>query len=559
MSLVATSLRRLKTCLVNLGALFLGAVLFAGAFPNVLFENGLPLLAWIAYVPVFWLIRRVHAAASFLWGALYGYTAYTLFNFWLTAFHPVAGMVVGIVYLIYFALLFPLLKFVCLLYPRRGYILQWLCWIGFEYLRTRGFLGYAYGITGYSQWRSAPIIQIADTFGVWGVSALVVFPSVWLAAGLGESLRPRSLVRDTFASRLGAFFSRERTSAVVWLAALAGTLLYGFTAQIDYREAPVRRIALIQHNTDPWLGGITEYRTNFEVLKRLSDEALRKEPKPDLVVWSETAFVPRIYWHINYRGDPDSYMLVTDLMKYLSEKEVPFVIGNDDARKEPEKNPRAAEEYRVDYNAVMLIEKGEILQQYRKLHLVPFTEHFPYKKQFPRLYEELKNRKDIHLWERGKDAVVFEARGIRFSSPICFEDTFGYLSRIFTQNGADLIINLSNDAWSKSLPAQMQHLAMAVFRSVENRRSMVRSTASGQTCGIDPNGRILAMAPPFVETHLTVAVPVVTLKTRYTVYGDFFPLVCIAAGCILLILGIIGAILRKPSGCKYANTAYRRV
>ena len=283
------------------------------------------------------------------------------------------------------------------------------------------------------------------------------------------------------------------------------------------------------------------------MLKRLSNEALQREPKPDLVVWSETAFVPRIYWHINYRGDPDSYMLVTDLINYLSIQDVPFVIGNDDARKEPEKNPSPAEEYRVDYNAVMLIEKGKIIQQYRKLHLVPFTEHFPYKTRFPRVYEELRKRRDIHLWEPGREATVFESQGIKFSSPICFEDTFGYLSRVFTRNGAELIINLSNDAWSKSLPAQTQHLAMAVFRAVENRRSMARSTASGQSCGIDPNGKIIAMAPPFTETQLTVSLPIVTIKARYTLYGDFLPPVCIAAGSILLILGIIGTILRKPT------------
>jgi apolipoprotein N-acyltransferase len=530
----------LRNGVIHFGALLFGAALFAGAFPNLLFENGLPLLAWIAYIPVLWVINRVHIAASLVWGAFYGYTAYGLFNFWLTAFHPIAGLVVGIVYLAYFTFLFPLLKLAVILFPRRGYILQWLFWMGFEYLRTLGFLGYAYGITGYSQWQCIPLIQIADTFGVWGVSGLVVFPSAWLAAALkGLIFSDPVFNGETFAERLKGFFLRERIPVFLWLTALTGTLVYGYTAQVDYSGAPAKRIALIQHNTDPWLGGIVEYRNNYEVLKRLSDEALRQEPKPDLVVWSETAFVPRIYWHINYRGDPDSYALVKELMQYLSAQEVPFVIGNDDARKEPAKNPNVQDEYRVDYNAVMLIDRGAIAEQYRKLHLVPFTESFPYRKEFPRIYEELKNRKDIHLWEKGSEATVFEVKGIKFSSPICFEDTFGYLSRNFVRNGAELIINLSNDAWSKSLPAQMQHLSMAVFRSVENRRSMVRSTASGQTCGIDPNGRIIAMAKPFMETQLTVQIPVVTSETRYTEYGDFLPLVCIAVGCILLILGII--------------------
>ncbi|MHB9291783.1 putative Apolipoprotein N-acyltransferase [Hollandina sp. SP2] len=180
---------------------------------------------------------------------------------------------------------------------------------------------------------------------------------------------------------------------------------------------------------------------------------------------------------------------------------------------------------------------------YRKVHLVPFTEHFPYKQQLPLIYEALLNA-DTHFWEQGDEATVFTVNGLSFSSPICFEDTFGYLSRDFVRGGAELIVNLSNDAWSNSLPAQMQHLSMALFRAVENRRAMVRSTASGQTCAIDPNGAIIAMAEPFAETQLTVQVPVITVDSWYTQYGDFLPRGCVAAVAILLILGIGESILK---------------
>jgi apolipoprotein N-acyltransferase len=83
----------------------------------------------------------------------------------------------------------------------------------------------------------------------------------------------------------------------------------------------------------------------------------------------------------------------------------------------------------------------------------------------------------------------------------------------------------------------MQHLSMAVFRAVENRRSLVRSTASGQTCGVDPNGKILAMAEPFAETQLTVDVPVIKTDTFYTKNGDFLPLLFIIAAGIALLSG----------------------
>jgi apolipoprotein N-acyltransferase len=549
----------LKSLVINLGLVLLGDLLFAGAFPNLLIEKGFPLFAWVAYIPVFILIRRVSLGASVFWGALYGYTAYGLFNYWLSVFHPLAGLIVGFIYLGYLGILFFFLKLADILFPRRAWLVQWIFWIAYEYLRTKGFLGYSYGITGYSQWTVIPLIQVADMFGVWGVSALVVFPSAWLAQALWDacgSVPRKGLsagsnaagIPAAFAGAIRDFFLKEKIATVLWAVAFGAVLVYGFVSQIDYSGAPSARIALIQHNTDPWRGGIEEYRRNYEVLRRLSDEALQESPRPDLVVWSETAFVPRIYWHTTYRDDPPSWNLVKELLDYLRTQEVPFLIGNDDARKEPEKNPR--DDYRVDYNAAILFEKGDMSSLYRKLHLVPFTEHFPYEKQFPWIYQALKNA-DTHFWEKGAESTVFSLPGFKFSTPICFEDSFGYLSREFVRNGAEIIVNLSNDAWSKSLPAQNQHLAMAIFRAVENRRSMARSTASGQTCGVDPNGRIRAMAPPFSESWITVKLPVMKAQTFYTRYGDYLALFFTIAAFALLIAGflirIIGMVKKKFS------------
>jgi apolipoprotein N-acyltransferase len=533
--------------LLCLFAVVIASLLFAASFPNLLVSRGIPLLAWIAYIPLFWLLYQVNLGASVFWGALYGYAAYGLFNYWLSVFHPLAGLIVGLIYLVFFAVLFPLLKAASLLFPRRGYIVQCLIWIAYEYLRTQGFLGYPYGITGYSQWTQLPVIQIASIFGVWGVSALVIFPSAYLAAALKDFFSPNGGGGNPTEAltSITNFIRRESAALVIWLVVLAAALGYGFISPVDYGDAPTARIALVQHNTDPWRGDMEDYRQNFRVLRRLSQEALASS-EPDLVVWSETAFVPRIYWHETYRDDQESYALVKELLDYLKSQEVPFVIGNDDARMEV--NDKGQWE-RVDYNAVMLFNRGEISGLYRKLHLVPFTEYFPYEKQLPWVYNALKNA-DTHFWKKGKEATVFSINGLKFSSPICFEDTFGYLSREFVKNGAEFIVNLSNDAWSKSLPAQMQHLSMAVFRAVENRRSMVRATASGQTCGIDPNGKILAMAEPFAEIQLTVEIPMVKSDSLYTQYGDFFPRICTAAAFIVLIAGGGGHIIRMLKGKK---------
>jgi len=560
----------IQSFFINLGLTALSVLLFAGAFPNLLFENGLPFLAWIAYAPVFILLRRVSLGASVFWGCLHGYASYTLFNYWLAAFHPLAGLIIGCMFFVYNAVLFFFLRLALILFPKRAFLVQWVIWMAYEYLRTKGFLGYSYGVTGYSQWRVLPLIQIANIFGIWGVSALVVFPSIWIANVIKENINHGVKEEDTEDTEGGeergkkaSFkrlvfylfgklrvlrgtpnFSVVNSSFFIWLAALIAALIYGLALPSDFSTAPQANIALIQHNTDPWKGGIEEYRNNLVVLKRLSNEALASEPRPDMVVWSETAFVPRIYWHETYRDDPSSWLLVRELLEYLSAQEVPFLIGNDDARKDPAKNPKAEEGYRVDYNAAIFFEKGRETGIYRKLHLVPFTEHFPYQRQFPAIHRALVNA-DTHFWEKGTEAKVFEGPGFTFSAPICFEDTFGYLSRKFARNGAQVIVNMSNDAWSKSLPAQNQHLSMAVFRAVENRLSMVRATSSGQTCGIAPNGRVIAMARPFTETALVVAIPVVKSDTVYTQWGDFLAIGFTFAAVFLLLFGAIAHIIRK--------------
>jgi apolipoprotein N-acyltransferase len=536
--------------LSQLGLIAAAAVIFAGSFPNLLFENGLPFLAWFAYIPILLVIHRSNFLACIAWGVIYGFASYGLFNYWLGVFHPMAGTIVYGIYMFYLAVVFLLLKLADVLYPNRSYIVQWTIWLAFEYLRTKGFLGYSYGITGYSQWRVIPLIQIASLTGVWGVSALVTFPSFWLAAALRDWRLPEGI--RGIGRAAAVFFRKEAVAAVLWIAALSSSLVFGVVSNRDFSSYPTAQIALIQHNTDPWqatkaptLWQINQaYRKDLEILKRLSDEAIASHPKPQLVVWPETAFVPRIHWHLTYRDDQDSWILVRELFEYLSGRDVPFLIGNDDARMEPAKNPDQYDSYRVDYNASILFINGEMAELYRKLHLVPFTEHFPYRKQLPFLYNAL-IRADTHFWEKGDEPTVFQGPGFSFSTPICFEDTFGYLSRNFVLRGADALVNISNDAWSKSLPAQNQHLSMAVFRAVENHRSMVRSTVSGQTCAVDPNGRVIAMAVPFTEAWLNVAIPLVTGNTLYTRYGDYLALAFTSASVILLLFAAVWCTIRR--------------
>jgi apolipoprotein N-acyltransferase len=513
----------------ELGLLLASALLFALSFPSFASRSGWFPLAFIALAPLLVAVRSASWPRCVAWGPLYGFLSYALYNFWLAKFHPITIFVVPPIHAVYFLVLLPLLKLPTKLFPRAGFAVQALIWVGYEYLKIQGFLGYPWGVMGYSQYQFLALIGVARLGGVWAVSLLVVFPSALMAEGVR---RLRTAARLPLVS--------AAAYAVVFCAALA----YSAATRVDVSKDPTRRFALVQQNADPWK---TEYAGTLDSLIRLSTAAMLSNP--DIVVWSETSFVPAIDWHTRYRTEPAKYELVKRLRDFLSSQTVPFVLGNDDGRLTRD---ASGKEIRVDYNAALLFEGGEVKATYRKLHLVPFTEHFPFERTLPRITAALASNPDIHFWQEGEEPTVFEAAGIRFSTPICFEDSFGYLSRLFVRHGAEVIVNLTNDAWSKSVPAEMQHMGMAVFRALENGRSVVRSTNGGMTVTIDPNGRILHALEPFVESYLVTDVPVHTAtRTLYTAWGDWLGIATAAAAVAAIALGLalrVAGAARRDAG-----------
>ena len=178
--------QRLKSVVWELLLLLGSSVLFALSFPGFISIWGWFPLAFFSVFPVFIVIHRSGWLKVFLYGILYGYVTYALFNYWASTFHPLAIIILPSVYAVYFFMVFPVLKLADILMPKYGYLLQLLIWISYEYLRTTGFLGYPYGILGYSQYLFTPLIQIADFAGVWGVSYLVVFPSIYIGHALKQ-------------------------------------------------------------------------------------------------------------------------------------------------------------------------------------------------------------------------------------------------------------------------------------------------------------------------------------------------------------------------------------
>lgn len=519
-----------KKNIINFSLLFSGIILFAFQHPSFLFKEGLPILSYFAYIPIFLLIPRLSWKSIWPFGFLYGFLAYSLYAYWLGTFHPMGITVIAGMYGVYLLIAFPLLKLAYESSAKYGWIFQWCVWCGYEFVKTLGFSGFHYGVTAYSHWKILPMIQCVDVIGVWGLSAFITFSSAWICKIIIDKNVKKHIV-----------------SASIWICCFALILIYGFISPIDYSKEETKTVALIQQNSDPWKGGTKTYRKDLEVLLNLSKKALEENKNIDFVVWPETAFVPRIDYHYTRRENRERFELVEKLLTFINSQNVPFIIGNDHA---VPKDGGGSYDY-VDYNCVMLFKPGENVippkpETYYKMHLVPFTEYFPFDKMCPRLYQLLLNG-DTHMWEPGKVANVLSIDDFYYGTPVCFEDTFSYIGRRFVNNGAEAFINLSNDTWANSLACQYQHLSMAVFRSVENRVASVRATASGQTCIVDPNGKILAMAQPNEETFLIGDFPIRKNfeKTFYTKVGDIVGIIFAIISALILIIKLIKIIFEK--------------
>ena len=182
---------------------------------------------------------------------------------------------------------------------------------------------------------------------------------------------------------------------------------------------------------------------------------------------------------------------------------------------------------KIEYyiSAYLVGPEGNIFGKYDKVHLVPFGEYVPLKKFLPFLGKIVEHVGDFRSGEKGHTIQWGEYRlGIQ----ICYEIIFPNLSRAMTKNNAALLVNITNDAWFGRSSAPYQHFSMAIFRAVENRRSIIRSANTGISGFIDPWGRVVASTQLFTDAIVTRTVPILDEKTFYSRFGDLFAIACLA-------------------------------
>jgi apolipoprotein N-acyltransferase len=192
----------------------------------------------------------------------------------------------------------------------------------------------------------------------------------------------------------------------------------------------------------------------------------------------------------------------------------------------------------LPYNSAVLLDPaGQRKYQYNKIHLVPFGEYVPLRRLLTfasQLTAEVGGFQAGTAYSTGElpdEPAPWEMRTPgaphKFGAFICFEAVFPNLVRQFTANGAELLINISNDGWYGRSAAPDQHLAMARVRAVENRRWLLRATNNGYTVAIDPYGREVARLAPDVRGVLRAPFSFRSDRTLYSRWGDWFAWMCV--------------------------------
>lgn len=458
------------------------------------------ILGYIALVPLLIYSQVASGKKAFFCAWAGGYVAFALGYFWFAYTVPAGPFLVAI----YMGLWFPAFTWAV---RKLGVLWSPVLWLAIEQLRSTLFGGLPWLLLGYTQHDCLDLIQISDLGGVWLVSLLVAFVNAALVV----------------------------PSRRVKLAAAAALLLsvgYGILRleSMTLFEGP--KIAVVQPNIPQSLKkasigdqkvAVDNYKTHYALTLQAA------EGKPDLIVWPEAAIYRGLYLNVDAAPTWDQNAWYAALTDPADKVKTEMLIG----ALITEEKTGLQDEYT---NSALLIapEKG-IVGRYDKTHLVPFAERYW-------IFKEIVHKiSGLRLAEMtpGKEIPVWGLGNSKFGAQICFEAIFPEISRETARKGAAFTVNICNDGWFKSSGELDQMLAMARFRSIENRIHVVRATNTGISAFIEPTGRLQQVLE--VDGKVKEVGGVLEGRIRLTSSSSVFRTLGdgVAWGCLALAVGLL--------------------
>ena len=471
-------------------------------------------LEWICLVPILWAVSKATPGRAFLLGWVAGTVGHAGGFYWIVtmlrqfADAPWPLAIGGLLLLaaangLVFAVWAWLTRLIC---RDTGWGVAWvspIVWTSVEKFLPQVFPNYL----GASQYKLSLVTQVADLTGILGVTFLLIHANSAIYATIERVREGRP---------------KPWQPAAVFAAVLSAVLAYGAIriGMVDKSAAaaPSISVGVVQTNR-----GAGEKHFDQELFLREHQEMsgdLEKNQPLDLIVWPESVL------GVNLASREG--MLPPGLRGDLR---TPLLFGAIVQTKE-------RGESRMYNSAVLTDSGGRIAGTYDKTVLVPFGEYIPFGDTFPQFYSW--SPYSGRFW-KGENVSPLVLNGRALSVNICYEDIFPVHIRMLMQGGPeqrvpDAMFNITNDSWYGDTVQPMEHLANASFRSIEHRRTLVRSTNTGISAIVDPVGRIDQRTGQWTKASLAGKVPMMQGRTVYSMLGDWLGWLCAAITLYGLVL-----------------------
>ncbi|MGH7645496.1 MAG: apolipoprotein N-acyltransferase [Gemmatimonadales bacterium] len=487
-----------------------GAAALAGSYPPL----RLPVLSFVALVPAVLLVRQAAADGdprrAFRWGWWYGVAANGVVLYWMVValwhYTPFAALgyllTVAILALLTGGLFWLLVR----LRWRVPVIPLWVtlpvAWTALEWLVGHlSDIRFPWLGLGTSLADAPVLVQWADLAGARGVTLWLAWANVMIA---------EAAVTWSSGKRDRGMGKGEKGKVVAVAATIVLALAYGVWRM---RTVPVREVgvvALIQPNEG--------YREKWEEAHRdsvfgklvgMTRQALAVA-RPELILWPEAALPDYLFRR------PDWDAVIGALAR---DARAPILTGGLDVARWPD----GSHDYRRYYNAAFFFDTTgarEPYPVYGKHYLVPVVERVPF---FPVGW--FRRIPGLQQWSGGftpgRELPVYDSPAGRFGVVICYESAFEDLPRRYRRQGADFLVNITNDAWFGRTSAPAPHASHLVLRAIETRMGVARAANSGISEFVDPLGR--AYAATRLDTDAVVADTLRTsdVRTLYVRLGDW--------------------------------------
>jgi apolipoprotein N-acyltransferase len=396
-------------------------------------------------------------------------------------------------------------------------------WVAIELARSR-ITGFPWDLLGNALVDNLLVIRLAPFAGVMSISFLVVainasLTSYFFLKGLGRILIPGSAILAAVALQLfgNIPFSRNQLE-----------------------ESATRRAILMQENLEVGAPGrevkpLSQAQELDEFTSWSLHPLLQLQTAGSTAAWLPTTGT--VHPDIILWPEAPSHLISSEMVmrtrigSLARTANSPVAVGSLGVEFDTS-SPRG---YYLYDSATLFDTQGNYRGRYDKIHLVPWGEYIPFKQFFSFAHKLTEGVGDM---DRGRERTVFSTGGHNYGIFVCYESIFGDEVRQFVRNGAQVLVNISDDGWYGDTGAPWQHLNMTRMRAIENHRWLLLDTNTGITTAIDPLGRMAFQAPRHTRAAFVFPFDFNTGITFYTRHGDWFAWLCCLVTAVALGFGL---------------------